>query len=79
MLTRAVKWGHSLALRIPKAVAQECGIGESSEVEIFCRDKTIVVMPVAQEYSLAKLLAQVTPDNIHAETNFGKPIGKEIL
>jgi antitoxin MazE len=79
MLTKTVKWGHSLALRIPRTIAQECGIGESSEVEILCKNKTIVVTPVAREYSLIELLAQVTPGNIHAETSFGKPTGKETL
>ena len=79
MLTKAVKWGHSLALRIPKSVAQECGIVESCEIEISCKGKSIVATPVVREYSLDELLAQITPENIHTETDFLKPVGKEKL
>ena len=33
---------------------------------------------VAKKYSLAQLLAGVTPENIHAEVDFGPPVGKEV-
>jgi antitoxin component of MazEF toxin-antitoxin module len=32
---------------------------------------------VRKKYSLAQLLAAVTPDNIHAEVDFGPPVGRE--
>jgi antitoxin component of MazEF toxin-antitoxin module len=32
---------------------------------------------VAKKYSLAQLIAEVTPETIHAEIDFGPPLGKE--
>lgn len=79
MLTKALKWGNSLAVRIPKVIGTECGIKENSSVEISLRDKQIIIMPVKKEYSLKELLAGVTKDNIHSEFDTGKPVGKEAL
>jgi antitoxin MazE len=33
---------------------------------------------VTKMYSLAKLLKGVTPDNSHAEVDFGPPVGREM-
>ncbi|NCC29510.1 MAG: PbsX family transcriptional regulator, partial [Gammaproteobacteria bacterium] len=30
-------------------------------------------------YDLAELLAGITPENLHAEVDFGGPVGKEAL
>jgi antitoxin component of MazEF toxin-antitoxin module len=30
-----------------------------------------------RKYTLAQLLAGVTPENVHAEVDFGRPVGKE--
>jgi antitoxin MazE len=30
-----------------------------------------------REYTLDELLEQITPDNIHGETNWGPPVGNE--
>jgi hypothetical protein len=32
---------------------------------------------VAKKYSLKQLLSAVTPENIHAEVDFGPPVGRE--
>ena len=34
MRTRIKRWGHSLALRIPKLLAQEAGLEENSPVKL---------------------------------------------
>ena len=34
MRTKAQKWGNSLAVRIPKAIADQAGVREDDEVEI---------------------------------------------
>jgi len=33
---------------------------------------------VPKKYSLAQLLAGVTPENLHAEVDFGSPVGREV-
>jgi antitoxin MazE len=79
MVTKALKWGNSLAVRIPKVIGQECGIEENSRVEISRRDKQIIITPLKKEYSLKELLSRVTKENIHSEFDTGRPVGKEAL
>ncbi len=80
MLTKTARWGHSLALRIPKTISNECGISENTVVDISLKGNKIIITPVKEtEYCLEKLLQLVTKDNIHSEVDFGKPVGKEIL
>ena len=79
MLTKTMKWGNSLAVRIPKVIGMGCGLEENSSVEISLRDKQIIIMPVKKEYSLKELLSGVTKDNIHSEFDTGQPVGKEVL
>ena len=78
MTSQIQKWGNSLALRIPKAVAEQVGLKQSSEVEVSVRDGQIVIKPVpASQFNLASMLAQITPENLHGETAWGDPQGKE--
>jgi antitoxin MazE len=80
MHARIQKWGNSLALRLPKALTEEADIHLDSPVEITVRDHTIVIEPVREKrtYDLDELLARVKPENLHGETDFGSPIGKEV-
>lgn len=71
------KWGNSLALRIPRALAESAGIAAGSEVEIALSDGRIVVEPVDPRDTLESLLAQVTPENRHAEVRSGPATGEE--
>lgn len=78
MTSQIQKWGNSLALRIPKAIAQQVGVSHSSEVEISVQEGKIVIAPLpAARYDLAGLLAQVTPENLHGETDWGAAQGRE--
>lgn len=79
MLAKAQKWGNSLAVRLPKNVAKECGITADSAVEVLNENNFIVIKPVKKKLSLEMLLAQVTEMNLHSEVLTGKPIGKELL
>lgn len=79
MLTKARQWGNSLAVRIPKNLAKECGIAINTDLEIIREKGNIILMPVAKKtHSLSSLLAQVTEENIHSEVETGTPVGKEI-
>jgi len=79
MLTKIQKWGNSLALRIPKPIVQEIHVGKGSVVDLSMDDGRMVVTPSqGMKYSLTALLKTVNRKNIHTETDFGKPVGKEI-
>jgi antitoxin MazE len=74
---RVTRWGNSLAVRIPKALAEQTSIREGSEVDLSVADGTLTIRPRARAYSLDELLAQVTPENRHEEIDWGEPRGKE--
>jgi antitoxin MazE len=79
MLAKAQKWGNSLAVRLPKAVAEECGITADSAIEVLAENNTIIIKAVKEKITLETLLAQITEENLHSEVATGKPRGKELL
>jgi antitoxin MazE len=77
--TRVQKWGNSLALRIPRPLAAELGLKDSSPVRLSLRDGKLVIVPVTKPaVSLESLLAQVTEENLHHEVNAGPSMGNEV-
>jgi antitoxin MazE len=80
MLAKVQKWGNSLALRLPKALAEEADVHLDSPVEITVRDHAIVIEPVREKrkYDLDDLLAGVKSGNLHGDIDFGGPVGKEV-
>jgi antitoxin MazE len=78
MEARVRRWGNSLALRIPKPLADEAGLKDNSPVQLSLRDKLLVIAPIRQPaLSLETLLAQVTSDNMHREVQTGTAVGGE--
>ena len=80
MKARVQKWGNSLAVRIPAPLARQLNLTENTSVECAVMDGSLVISPVTEprRYSLEQLLDQVTAENIHAETEVGPPVGREI-
>jgi antitoxin MazE len=78
MRARIQKWGNSLALRVPKGVAELVGLAEGGEVELAVEDGSVVVKPVRQRrYSLHELVAGITDENRHDEVETGPGVGNE--
>lgn len=72
MKVQVKNWGSSLALRIPKSVAVECGIERGTLVELSVVEGKLVVAPVSdKKYTLKELLDGVTKRNIHGEIDTG--------
>jgi antitoxin MazE len=79
MHTKVQKWGNSLALRIPKAFADDANLGNNSPVDLSYSDGQIIIKPLEnQEWNLDELLLEVNESNIHKEIDTGSPIGNEI-
>jgi Growth regulator len=76
--TKIRLWGNSLAVRIPKAFAEEVGLDEDSNVEISVEGKTITIRPMRNKYTLEELLKGITPGNRHELVDWGPPVGREI-
>jgi len=78
MVTKLMKWGNSLGLRIPKAFAKEAGVEEGSAVDISLEGDRLVIRPVkAARYQLSDLLSRVREDNLHEEISTGDAVGRE--
>jgi len=77
MRTKIVKWGNSLGLRIPKALAEEVAVREGSVVEISLARGQLVIRPAPARYELEDLLDEVSQENLHAEVITGMPQGSE--
>lgn len=76
--TQVSKWGNSLAIRIPSALAKDAGLAEGDQLELKINKLgQIVLRPARPRYKLSDLLAKVTPENRHGETDWGPPVGKE--
>lgn len=80
MQTRIQKWGNSLGVRIPRGLAEDLGLGVGSEVALSTRDGDLLVRPALPvRLNLDELLAEVTPDNLHASVDTGEAVGREIF
>ena len=78
MEARIGKWGNSLALRIPQALAARVGLTFNSTVELIPRGGELVISAVKPPGSeLDVLLAGVTESNLHGEVDTGPPVGGE--
>lgn len=81
MKAKIQKWGNSLAVRIPKSFAVQTKIEQDSIVDLTLVGGKIIVEPEKKKprFSLEELLSDISEENIHSETDWGKPAGREIL
>ena len=81
-----VKWGNSLALRIPKVVAGALGLEERSEVRLEIKKGVLVITPAITEpefsdEDLVRGLRMLTNADRRARTellDLGKPVDREV-
>ncbi|MGK7899252.1 MAG: AbrB/MazE/SpoVT family DNA-binding domain-containing protein [Xenococcus sp. (in: cyanobacteria)] len=73
------KWGNSLALRIPKAIAEELQLNEGSPISIETAEGKILITPEKhrKKYTLEELLEGMTEEKFHPEIDTGSPVGAE--
>jgi antitoxin MazE len=74
---QVAKWGNSLAVRIPKEIADEARIREGDPVVLKAAKGYIEVRRATRVPSLGELVAQITPENRYEETNWGMNQGRE--
>jgi len=76
--TKIQKWGNSLGLRIPRAFAEEAGVGAGVDVDLSIRDGALIVSPTKRvKYRLDDLVGKVTAKNRHDAVDTGRPVGRE--
>ena len=74
---RIVKWGNSLAVRIPKPVAEAVGVREGDPIVIEAEEGHIKVRRKQRVPTLKELVAKITPENRYEEIPTGAARGKE--
>jgi antitoxin MazE len=78
--TQMVKWGNSLAVRIPKPVVAEAKLKEGDSLEIEAASEGHLELRKASAMpTLAQLVSQITPENRYSEISTGAETGKEIV
>jgi antitoxin MazE len=76
MKTHVRRWGNSLAVRLPQAIAEEAALEEGLAVEIVARGKQVLLRPL-RRYELGEMLARIRPGNLHHEVPSGARVGRE--
>jgi antitoxin MazE len=77
MRTQVGKWGNSLAVRIPGAYAKDLGLQEGMDLDVSLANGALMLRPGRKEYTLEELIEQITPENLHGETDWGPAAGRE--
>jgi len=79
MKTQMVKWGNSLAVRIPKPVVVEARMKEGDALEIEAAEGRVELRRITKVPTLAQLVSQITPENRYSEISTGAEVGKEVI
>ncbi len=80
MKAQMVKWGNSLAVRIPKPIAQDAKLKEGDSLEIeAAADGHVELRRAARVPTLAQLVAKITPENRYDEIAATFETGKEVI
>lgn len=73
--SHVARWGSSLAIRIPKSVAEQWGVREGSRIDMVPRGDQLVISKRA--YDLSEMLARMSPETLHGEIDTGPAQGRE--
>lgn len=77
METKIKKWGNSLGIRIPISVINDLSLENGSTVEII-KEKDSIIIKAKKEFNLEELIENISDENTHSETDFGKIEGNEV-
>jgi antitoxin MazE len=74
------KWGNSLAVRIPAALAEKLEVSSGTPVEITAKNGSIIITPRKRpKYTLRELLKGCKPGKFHGELDWGPDVGREVI
>ena len=59
------KWGNSLAVRLPQAVAREANISLEQEVRVTASGGKIIIEPAQPSFDIDDLVKAITAENRH--------------
>lgn len=74
---RISKWGSSLAVRIPKAIAEEWGVEEGTPIELTRNGRGLLLNKSRK--TLEEMVESLKhAEYLHPEVDWGPPRGKEV-
>lgn len=75
------KWGNSTGVRLPKKVIEAAKLKPNQPLAVSLKGRSIVLTPVSEndDFTLEKMLAGVTPENVHSAVDWGPDVGAEII
>jgi antitoxin MazE len=77
--TKAARWGNSLAIRLPKTVAESAAVREGDELQIEATGTgALRVVKARKRRELEKLVAAINSENCHTEMDWGRARGREV-
>lgn len=71
-------WGNSLGIRLPQEALRELGLSDGGIVDVVVEHNKIILLPIKEEYTLEKLLENITPDMQHDEIDLSEAVGNKI-
>src|SRR5665213_408891 len=82
MIVEFRKWGNSLAVRIPKALADIIKVSDGKRAEIKIENGALVLRPIVKparkpSYTLDELLSGMTRDDVPEQVDWGLKRGNE--
>lgn len=79
MKAQLAKWGHSLAVRIPKHVLEAAQLREGDGIELKATGRgAIRIRAVKSKPTLAHFVRRITLQNRHSESDWGPSAGNEL-
>jgi antitoxin MazE len=81
MVTKIQKWGNSQGLRLARQVLEDACISVGDDVDVAVKNGMIVIAPVRRirgKQSLQKLVSRIPENYKPEETDWGKPVGREV-
>ena len=73
------KWGNSLGLRLPRALAQQIGVREGQQVNVTADGARLIIEPVTKAWRLEDLLVGMTPEAMREAFDWGEDRGREVV
>lgn len=77
--SQIVKWGNSLAVRIPKSIAQEARLREGDPLLIEVNGEDVKLRRANAVPTLQELVGRITPENRYGEVSSGVELGRETV
>jgi antitoxin MazE len=75
MKTQIPEWGNSMAVRVPKAVAEAASLELGDYLELVAESAGTVRIPKQKgKAKLAQLVREISNQNLHNETDWGAPM-----